>query len=198
MEKQLLQVLEFQKAFNVEIPTTPKMLRKTRAKLRQSLLEEEVKELLEAKNIIDVADAIVDILYITYGTAHEYGIADRLILLFDEIHKSNMTKVGPDGKALFRRDGKVLKPETYTEPNLRPILERDFSIYTSSDLAKDLAEIESNIVNGIIHNTIKKNLSFFDRILFSIYNKIESILEKKVQVEFPKVIVYGKEHVIKG
>lgn len=198
MEKQLLQVLEFQKAFNVEIPTTPKMLRKTRAKLRQSLLEEEVKELLEAKNIIDVADAIVDILYITYGTAHEYGIADRLILLFDEIHKSNMTKVGPDGKALFRRDGKVLKPETYTGPNLRPILERDFSIYTSSDLAKDLAEIESNIVNGIIHNTIKKNLSFFDRILFSIYNKIESILEKKVQVEFPKVIVYGKEHVIKG
>lgn len=198
MEKQLLQVLEFQKAFNVEIPTTPKMLRKTRAKLRQSLLEEEVKELLEAKNIIDVADAIVDILYITYGTAHEYGIADRLILLFDEIHKSNMTKVGPNGKALFRRDGKILKPETYTEPNLRPILERDFSIYKSSDLAKELAEIESNIVNGIIHNTIKKNLSFFDRILFSIYNKIESILEKKVQVEFPKVIVYGKEHVIKG
>lgn len=198
MEKQLLQVLEFQKAFNVEIPSTPKMLRKTRAKLRQSLLEEEVKELLEAKNIIDVSDAIVDILYITYGTAHEYGIADRLILLFDEIHKSNMTKVGPDGKALFRRDGKVLKPETYTEPNLRPILERDFSIYKSSDLAKELAEIESNIVNGIIHNTIKKNLSFFDRILFSIYNKIESILEKKVQVEFPKVIVYGKEHVIKG
>jgi predicted HAD superfamily Cof-like phosphohydrolase len=198
MEKQLLQVLEFQKAFNVEIPTTPKMLRKTRAKLRQSLLEEEVKELLEAKNIIDVADAIVDILYITYGTAHEYGIADRLILLFDEIHKSNMTKVGADGKALFRRDGKVLKPENYTEPNLRPILERDFSIYKSSDLAKELAEIESNIVNGIIHNTIKKNLSFFDRILFSIYNKLESILEKKVQVEFPKVIVYGKEHVIKG
>ena len=198
MEKQLLQVLEFQKEFNVEIPTAPKMLRKTRAKLRQSLLEEEVKELLEAKNIIDVADAIVDILYITYGTAHEYGIADRLILLFDEIHKSNMTKVGPDGKALFRRDGKVLKPETYTEPNLRPILERDFSIYKSSDLAKELAEIESNIVNGMIHNVIKKNLSFFDRILFSIYNKLESILEKKVQVEFPKVIVYGKEHVIKG
>jgi predicted HAD superfamily Cof-like phosphohydrolase len=198
MEKQLLQVLEFQKAFNVESPDRPKMLRKTRAKLRQSLLEEEVKELLEAKNIIDVADAIVDILYITYGTAHEYGLADRLILLFDEVHKSNMTKVGADGKALFRRDGKVLKPETYVEPNLKPILERDFSIYKSSDLAKELAEIESNIVNGIIHNTIKKNLSFFDRILFSIYDKLESILEKKVQVEFPKVIVYGKEHVIKG
>lgn len=198
MEKQLLQVLEFQKAFNVEMPTTPKMLRKTRAKLRQSLLEEEVKELLEAKNILDVSDAIVDILYITYGTAHEYGISDRLILLFDEIHKSNMTKVGSDGKALFRKDGKVLKPETYIEPNLRPILERDFSIYKSSELAKELAEIESNIVNGMIHNVIKKNLSFFDRILFSIYNKLESILEKKVQVEFPKVIVYGKEHVIKG
>jgi len=198
MEKQLLQVLEFQKAFNAESPDRPKMLRKTRAKLRQSLLEEEVKELLEAKNIIDVADAIVDILYITYGTAHEYGLADRLILLFDEVHKSNMTKVGADGKALFRRDGKVLKPETYVEPNLKPILERDFSIYKSSDLAKELAEIESNIVNGIIHNTIKKNLSFFDKILFYIYNKLESILEKKVQVEFPKVIVYGKEHVIKG
>ena len=198
MEKQLLQVLEFQKAFNVESPDRPKMLRKTRAKLRQSLLEEEVKELLEAKNIIDVADAIVDILYITYGTAHEYGLADRLILLFDEVHKSNMTKAGADGKALFRIDGKVLKPETYVEPNLKPILERDFSIYKSSELAKDLAEIESNIINRIIHNTIKKNLSFFDRILFSIYDKLESILEKKVQVEFPKVIVYGKEHVIKG
>lgn len=198
MEKQLLQVLEFQKAFNVEMPTTPKMLRKTRAKLRQSLLEEEVKELLEAKNILDVSDAIIDILYITYGTAHEYGISDRLILLFDEVHKSNMTKVGSDGKALFRKDGKILKPETYIEPNLRPILERDFSIYKSSELAKELAEIESNIVNGMIHNVIKKNLSFFDRILFSIYNKLESILEKKVQVNFPKVIVYGKEYVIKG
>ncbi len=81
MERQILQVLEFQKAFKVAMPDQPKMLSKRRARLRQSLLEEEVKELREANNILDVADAVCDILYITYGTAHEYGISVRMVSL---------------------------------------------------------------------------------------------------------------------
>jgi len=93
MERQILQVLEFQNAFEVKMPIQPKMLSRKRARLRQALLEEEVKELREAKNILDVADAICDILYITYGTAHEYGMADRLVMLFDEVHRSNMSKM---------------------------------------------------------------------------------------------------------
>ena len=142
MEKQLLQVLDFQYAFGISSPDKPKMLSKKRKALRQLLLEEEVNELREATNIIEVADALTDILYITYGTIHEYGLADRATMLFDEVHRSNMSKVGPDGQAIFRADGKVMKPETYTQPNLRPIIEKDFSLYKENEILKEIAKIE--------------------------------------------------------
>jgi predicted HAD superfamily Cof-like phosphohydrolase len=143
MEKQILSVVKFQEAFGIKTPSQPKMLSRARKKLRQNLLEEEVKELKDANNVLDVADAICDILYITLGTAHEHGLSDRLVMLFDEVHSSNMSKIGEDGKAIFREDGKVLKPESYRAPNLRPIIERDFSVYKNSEVAKEIAEIES-------------------------------------------------------
>jgi|688.fasta_scaffold29594_7 predicted HAD superfamily Cof-like phosphohydrolase len=212
MERQILQVLEFQNAFEVKMPIQPKMLSRKRARLRQALLEEEVKELREAKNILDVADAICDILYITYGTAHEYGMADRLVMLFDEVHRSNMSKMGPDGNPIFREDGKVLKPETYSEPKLRPILERDFNVYKNSDTMKDAAEImeaiakeEKDILNKRIENKLESNLSLFDKIRYWMLNKLESNLRKKVEVKYPQSIygevvvnIYGKDYPIQN
>lgn len=212
MERQILQVLDFQNAFKVKMPNQPKMLPKQRARLRQALLEEEVKELREAKNILDVADAICDILYITYGTAHEYGIADRLVMLFDEVHRSNMSKMGPDGKPIFREDGKVLKPETYSEPKLRPILERDFNVYKNSEVMKDAAEImeaiareEKNLLNSRIENKLKSKLSIIDKFRYWLLNKIENNLKSKIEIKYPQSVygevvvnIYGEDYPIQN
>ena len=212
MERQILQVLDFQNAFKVKMPNQPKMLPKQRARLRQALLEEEVKELREAKNILDVADAVCDILYITYGTAHEYGIADRLVMLFDEVHRSNMSKMGPDGKPIFREDGKVLKPETYSEPKLRPILERDFNVYKNSEVMKDAAEImeaiareEKNLLNSRIENKLKSKLSIVDKFRYWLLNKIEKNLKSKIEIKYPQSVygevvvnIYGEDYPIQN
>ena len=203
MEKQILDVTKFQEAFGIQTPKQPKMLSKKRKLLRQRLLEEEVKELWESKNILDVADAICDIMYIAIGTAQEYGLSDRLVMLFDEVHSSNMSKLGPDGKALFREDGKILKPESYREPKLRPIIERDFSIYKESDVMKEIADIEKKATTNKIQKKISKHLNIFDRLLFWIYDKIEQRLAKRVEVKFPQsvhddivVSVYKKDHIV--
>lgn len=203
MERQLLQVLDFQHAFGISSPDKPKMLSKKRKALRQLLLEEEVNELREATNIIEVADALTDILYITYGTIHEYGLADRATMLFDEVHRSNMSKVGPDGQAIFRADGKVMKPETYTQPNLRPIIERDFSLYKENEILQEIAKIEKQDNEDKIIAKIKSKLNLFDKLLFWLNNKIEANLKRKIEVKFPTKVsgniivkVYDEEYVV--
>lgn len=203
MERQLLQVLDFQYAFGISSPDKPKMLSKKRKALRQLLLEEEVNELREATNIIEVADALTDILYITYGTIHEYGLADRATMLFDEVHRSNMSKVGPDGQAIFRADGKVMKPDTYTQPNLRPIIERDFSLYKENEILQEIAKIEKQDNEDKIIAKIKSKLNLFDKLLFWLNNKIEANLKRKIEVEFPTKVsgniivkVYDEEYVV--
>lgn len=203
MEKQILSVVKFQEAFGIKTPTQPKMLSKKRTLLRQRLLEEEVKELRDAKNILEVADALCDIMYIAIGTAHEYGLSDRFVMLFDEVHSSNMTKF-QDGKAIFREDGKVMKPETYREPNLRPIIERDFSMYKNSDLAKKIAEIEAKKTSELIKTKIKSKLNIFDKFIFWLYNKLELNLSKKVEVIYPQRVhdditirIYDQDHCVR-
>jgi len=201
MEKQLLQVREFQVSFGAPLPEKPRMLSKQRAALRQKLLQEEVDELKDSKNLIDVADALADILYITFGTAHEYGLADRLTLLFVEVHTSNMTKLGEDGKPIYREDGKVLKPSGYRAPNLRPIIERDFTVYKNSEAMQELAREVKEANEKKVVNKIKSKLNVLDKVLFWISNTIEARLKKRVQVEFPmsvfdkvQVTVYGKKY----
>ena len=201
MEKQLLQVRDFQAAFGAEMPDKPKMLGKKRARLRQTLLQEEVTWLAEAKDLVDVAGALTDILYITYGTIHEYGLADRAVMLFDEVHRSNMSKLDFDGKPIFREDGKVLKPETYLPPKLQPILERDFTVYKESEVMKEIAEIQKTETEKRIIKRIYNKLNLFDRLLFWLYNKAEDKLKNKIEVKFPKTIdgeivvrVYHKEY----
>ena len=201
MEKQLLQVLKFQEAFDVVCHDRPIMIDKKRARLRQRLLQEEVTELAEAENIIEVSDAMCDILYILLGSAHEYGLADRVELLFDEVHASNMSKLGHDKKPKFRKDGKVLKPKGYRKPNLLPIIARDFTVYKQSEVMKELAEVEKNLTERKVIKNILSRLNFLDRIKFKINLFLEKQLLKKVEVKFPQkvdgnivVSVYGKDY----
>jgi predicted HAD superfamily Cof-like phosphohydrolase len=127
MEKQIKQVQAFYEAFNVPTPETMRYLHKERALLRHKLLQEEVGELLDASmssqgTLVDVADAITDCFYILIGTAIEYGIAEKLPALFDEVHSSNMSKLGENGKPMYREDGKVMKGPDYRKPNLKNIV----------------------------------------------------------------------------
>ena len=91
--------------------------------LRVRLIREELKELEEAiayKDLIEVADALTDLLYVVYGSGHTFGI--DLNKTFEEVHSSNMTKLGPDGKAIKNTYGKVIKGPNYREPNLQMVL----------------------------------------------------------------------------
>ena len=87
--------------------------------LRCDLIEEELNELKEAmsnKDLVEVADALTDLLYVTYGAGHAFGI--DLDKCFDEVQKSNMSKLGEDGKPIYNDAGKVMKGPNYFKPNL--------------------------------------------------------------------------------
>ena len=93
--------------------------------LRFKLMEEENQEYLEAaknNDIIEVADALGDMLYILCGTIIEHGMQDKIEEIFDEIQKSNLSKLGDDGKPIYRNDGKVMKGPNYFKPNISEIL----------------------------------------------------------------------------
>ena len=93
------------------------------AQLRQALLDEEVDELRDAVvagDVVAIADALADIVYIACGTAHAYGV--DLDAVVAEVHRSNMTKLGPDGRPVYRDDGKVLKGPTYEPPQVAAVL----------------------------------------------------------------------------
>jgi len=99
---------------------------KALCKLREALIREEFEEELvpamKDGNIVEIADALSDILYVTYGAAVAFGIP--IDECFAEVHRSNMSKTGPDGKALRREDGKILKGPNYFRPNLARILQQ--------------------------------------------------------------------------
>ena len=91
--------------------------------LRIDLIEEELNELKEAiknKDIVEVADALTDILYVTYGAGHSFGV--NLDECFDEVQRSNMSKLGEDGKPIYNDSGKVMKGQNYFAPNLKKIV----------------------------------------------------------------------------
>jgi predicted HAD superfamily Cof-like phosphohydrolase len=97
------------------------------AMLRYNLLKEENEEYLEAcKNgdVVEIADALGDLLYITFGTILRHGLQHKIEEVFDEIHRSNMSKLDENGKPIFREDGKVLKSEKYFRPDIKAILEK--------------------------------------------------------------------------
>lgn len=110
-------VREFHRAFNLPQGYKPGLVSKELAKLRVDLIEEELQELkdaIEAGDLVEIADALGDILYVTYGTADVYAIpADRVV---DAIHHSNMTKLDENGDPILREDGKILKGPFYVTP----------------------------------------------------------------------------------
>lgn len=124
MKKLLNDLTAFHIACDVPVLTTPQFPSQDRIALRDKLLKEEVKELdeaVEARDLVEVADALGDIIYIAVGTALEFGIPlDRV---WAEIQRSNMAKVDPaTGKVRKREDGKVLKPEGWTPPDIAAAL----------------------------------------------------------------------------
>jgi predicted HAD superfamily Cof-like phosphohydrolase len=127
MKKQVKQVEDFQNAFGGFIGEGASFPPLDRCVLRQRLLQEEVLELHQAwsnKDIVEVADAITDCMYILIGTAIEFGLQDKLEDLFDEVHGSNMSKLDENGKPIYRKDGKVMKGPNYYRPDLKKILDK--------------------------------------------------------------------------
>ena len=126
MKNKLSAVIEFHKAFGLLVnnkPTTD--LDESTMNLRFSLMDEENKEYLKAiknNDMIEVADALGDMLYILCGTIITHGMQDLIDEVFEEIQYSNMSKLGSDGKPIFREDGKVLKGPNYFKPDIAKIL----------------------------------------------------------------------------
>ena len=117
-------VKDFHKAFGQRVSETPALPDENERHLRKVLLEEEFNEYIiaEAENdIVEIADALADIIYIACGTAVSYGIP--LDIIFDEVHHSNMSKL-VDGKVIRRSDGKIQKPEGWMPPNIANILKK--------------------------------------------------------------------------
>ena len=109
----------FMKTFGQEVKTKPELSNDKINDLRISLINEELEELkkaIEDNDILEVADALTDILYVAYGAGHAFGI--DLDKCFNEVQRSNMSKLGENGKPIYNDQGKVLKGPNYFEPNL--------------------------------------------------------------------------------
>ena len=109
----------FMKTFGQEVKNKPSLSTDKINKLRIDLIKEELGELTEAMNnndLLEVADALTDILYVTYGAGHAFGI--DLDKCFDEVQNSNMSKLGVDGNPIYNESGKVMKGPKYFKPDL--------------------------------------------------------------------------------
>ncbi|SDS04161.1 nucleoside triphosphate pyrophosphohydrolase family protein [Gramella sp. MAR_2010_147] len=126
MKKRIAAVKEFHSAFGLGIEEKPvASLGEAKNLLRFNLMKEENEEYLDAANnddLAEVADALGDMLYILCGTIIEHGMQYKIEEIFEEIQSSNMSKLGADGKPIYREDGKVLKGPNYFKPNISKIL----------------------------------------------------------------------------
>ena len=112
-------VATFMKTFGQEVKTKPSFSSDKINKLRIDLIKEELEELQEAmknNDLLEVADALTDILYVTYGAGHAFGI--DLDKCFDEVQNSNMSKLGENGEPIYNESGKVMKGPNYFKPDL--------------------------------------------------------------------------------
>ena len=117
-------VKKFMEVFGQEVKTKAEFPSQKIIKLRYNLIKEELDEFEQAlkdKDIKEVADALTDILYVTYGAGHAFGI--DLNKCFDEVQKSNMSKLGEDGKPIYNEKGKVMKGPKYFQPDLSKYIE---------------------------------------------------------------------------
>ena len=128
MKDKIKAVHEFHTAFKLGIKNTPTAsIGEARNTLRFNLMKEENEEYLEAaenNDLVEVADALGDMLYILCGTIIEHGMQDKIEEVFNEIQRSNMSKLDENGMPIYREDGKVLKGPNYFKPNIASILEQ--------------------------------------------------------------------------
>ena len=118
-------VSEFHEVFEIGNALSPKMLEAPEFELRHRLLHEENEEYLEAcktGNLTEIADALGDQLYILFGTILKHGLQHKIDAIFNEIHRSNMSKLDANGRPIRREDGKILKSEKYFKPNIALLL----------------------------------------------------------------------------
>jgi len=114
---------DFMEAFGQQVELEPTWPDFNTRELRLELIQEELDELSDAvadRDMVQIADALTDLLYVVYGAGHAFGI--DLDECFQEVHSSNMSKLGPNGKPIHREDGKVMKGPGYFEPDLESIL----------------------------------------------------------------------------
>ena len=117
-------VKTFMEKFGQVVRTTPQFPDDQTMQLRFDLIQEELdelKEAMETKNLKEIADALTDILYVTYGAGYAYGI--DLDKCFKEVQRANMSKLGSDGNPIYHENGKVKKGPNYKEPNLKQFVE---------------------------------------------------------------------------
>jgi len=126
MKQKIKAVTAFHKAFGLGVNDKVEAdLGISKNLLRYKLMREENEEYLDAANnndLVEVADALGDMLYILCGTIIEHGLAHKIDEVFEEIQRSNMSKLGADGKPIYREDGKVLKGPSYFKPDIAGIL----------------------------------------------------------------------------
>ena len=123
-------VKKFMETFGQEVKKKAEFPSDKIVKLRYDLIKEELDEFEEAikeKNLKEVADSLTDILYVTYGAGHAFGI--DLDKCFDEVQRSNMSKLGEDGKPIYNEHGKVMKGSKYFQPDLNKFIKWENSFY---------------------------------------------------------------------
>ena len=129
IKNELNEVAKFHDAFGIESADSPSVnIPQQTILLRYNLMKEENEEYLEAaqkNDLVEVADALGDMLYILCGTILSHGMQHKITDVFKEIQRSNMSKLGPDGKPIYREDGKVLKGPNYFKPDIAAVLEKD-------------------------------------------------------------------------
>ena len=108
------QVKKFHIAFDHPVHDKPKLLSPDRVKSRSDWMIEEIKEFIDSDTVEEQADAMIDLIYFAVGTLVEMGVPPQK--LFDIVQEANMSKIWPDGKPHFRKDGKVIKPEGWIDP----------------------------------------------------------------------------------
>ena len=126
MKNQIKNVEEFHNSFNIKNNNIPTVnVGEKIFKLRHSLMNEENEEYIDAckqGDLVEIADALGDMMYILCGTILSHGLQHKIEEVFEEIQKSNMSKLGSDGKPIYREDGKVMKGPNYFKPDIKNIL----------------------------------------------------------------------------
>jgi predicted HAD superfamily Cof-like phosphohydrolase len=122
----IIQVKEFHDTFGISGEETPQaIISEADYTLRYNLMKEENEEYLEAckqGNLTEIADALGDKMYILFGTILKHGLQHKIEEVYNEIHRSNMSKLDANGKPIYREDGKILKSELYFKPNINGVL----------------------------------------------------------------------------